>query len=120
MIKADDSSGSYSVIVIGGVGGIGGLDTVEILDEGATEWRFGENFPIIKYLSSAVEDRYGGVILIGGMNSDQSCLQCSNRIYHLSHASSSWQLMEQTLESERSLHFSFLVTDELCIDQSIP
>ena len=45
---------------------------MEILDEGASEWRTGPNLPFTIKQAAMVEDPLGGVKLIGGYASDHS------------------------------------------------
>ena len=87
--------------------------TVEILDPGATEWRAGEDFPLAVKFTSAVTDRHGGIVVIGGLTPGPADL---DTMYRLPHSNAdSWTLMPQKLSKPTQFSSSFLVGDDLCI-----
>ena len=42
------------------------MKPVEILDDGASEWRLGPNLPLDVHAAPLVQDPSGGVLFIGG------------------------------------------------------
>ncbi len=113
-IRKDSSSPLFSIIVVGGVNGTnqyGGMKSVEILDEGASEWRNGPDLPFGISYASLVEHPAGGVILVGGMSKDESFLQT---LFRLSDAGddAKWIEMPQKLKDGRRAQVSFLVPDD--------
>ena len=57
----------FRIVVVGGNDG-SYLSSVEILDEGSSEWRNGPELPFGIFYSQLVEDSNGGVILVGGFS----------------------------------------------------
>ena len=111
-IRKDSSSHQFSVIVVGG-GNKQPLKSVEILDEGASEWRNGPDLPFGIRFGSLVEDPTGGVILVGGFSSfDNQYLQT---LLRLSDAGddAKWIEMPQKLKFGRNEHTSFLVPNNI-------
>jgi len=106
-IRKDSSSHQFSVIVVGGWGK-GVTPPVEVLDEGASEWRNGPDLPFKISSASLVEDPTGGVILVGGASDETRHLKT---LFRLSDAGdeSKWIEMPQKLKFGRSRHASFLV-----------
>jgi hypothetical protein len=105
------SQSKFSIIVAGGYNGTY-MTSVEILDDGADEWRNGPDLPKGIYLASMVEDPAGGVILIGGRSNDDQYLQT---LFRLSDAGddAKWVEMPQKLKTGRYRHISFLVPDDI-------
>ena len=111
-IRKDNSSHQFSVIVVGGGNQGGPLLSVEILDEGASEWRNGPDLPFGIRFGSLVEDSSGGVILVGGESHETRYLQT---LFRLSDAGNDakWKEMPQKLKFGRNRHTSFLVPDNI-------
>ena len=95
-----------------GGSGYGKLASVEILDEGASEWRNGTDLPFGISDAALVEDPAGGVILVGGFSQNDSFLQT---LFRLSDAGddAEWVEMPQKLKIGRHEHTSFLVPDDI-------
>ena len=110
-IKTNSSSNQYSVIVVGG-SGYGKLASVEILDEGASEWRNGTDLPFGISDAALVEDPTGGVILVGGNSKDNKYLQTLFRLSNAG-ADAKWIEMPQKLKFGRYGHNAFLVPDDV-------
>ena len=109
---ANEESSSYSIIAVGGfTEGGSRTHSVEILDRGANGWRPGPSLPFGLSSPVVVEDRYGGVVLVGGQTNEARV----NTLYRLAHANSNWTLMEQKLAFNSSEHDAFTVGDEFCI-----
>jgi hypothetical protein len=58
--------------IIGGWDGGLYLSSVEILQEGSYEWQTGPELPFGVSVSQMLEDKNGGVVLIGGYSSNGS------------------------------------------------
>ena len=101
------ASEKYSTIIAGGTNG-GLLNQVEILDDGATSWRYGPSLPVATNGAPMVEDQRGGVLYVGGDKSGYS-----NSIYRLRHAGAQWESLASTIATPRVWHSAFLVPDEL-------
>jgi hypothetical protein len=110
-IRSGKESQQMSIIVAGGYDYPSYLSSVEILDEGSSEWKTGPELPFGMRLSQMVEDHSGGVILIGGELSPVVSLDI---LYRLPHAGQDalWTEMEQKLASGRKEHTAFLVPDQ--------
>lgn len=100
---------SKSIIVAGGYNG-NYTDSVEILDEGATEWRDGAHLPAPTAFGTMIEDQAGCVIMIGGGSAKDSTL---DTLLKLEHPDGEWKEMGQKLKNGRRLHVSFLIPDHL-------
>ena len=76
------------------------MTSVEILDEGASEWRNGPDLPFGITEAALVEDPTGGVILVGGKSDDEKFLRT---LFRLSDAGddAKWIEMPQKLEFGR-------------------
>jgi hypothetical protein len=87
------------------------MTSVEILDEGASEWRNGPDLPFGIIDASLVEDSEGGVILVGGESRDDQYLQT---LFRLSDAGdqTKWVELPQKLKTGRKAHTAFLVPDQ--------
>jgi hypothetical protein len=112
-IMRDSQSQETSIVVVGGMDRSDKhLSSVEILDEGSNEWRQGPALPFEIHGSQMIEDRNGGVVLVGGSTKSYEDL---NTLFHLPHAGqdAGWRKMEQKLKSGRSLHTAFLVPDNI-------
>jgi hypothetical protein len=112
-IMTDPTNQQMSVLVAGGSNGLReSMSSVEILDEGTSEWRNGPGLPFPISYSQMVEDQYGGVVLIGGVVSTLGRL---DMLYHLPHAGidAKWSEMEQKLKTGRYFHSAFLVPDNI-------
>jgi hypothetical protein len=102
-----------SIIVVGGyVDPFTLLPSVEILDEDSNEWQTGPELPFAIVESQMVEDQNGGVVLIGGRSSSVDYL---DSLYQLPHGGKDavWTKMEQKMKTERRLHTSFLIPDQI-------
>jgi hypothetical protein len=110
-IRKGSSSHQFSIIVVGGFNKVP-LKSVEILDEGANEWRNGPDLPFEIYDASLIEDSAGGVILVGGSSLKFVYLKT---LYRLSDAEndSKWVKMSQKLITGRNSHTSFLVPENI-------
>jgi hypothetical protein len=110
-IMKDNQSQETSIIVAGGESR-NPLSSVEILDEGSNEWRQGPELPFEISFSQLVEDRNGGVVLVGGRNKSGDYL---TTLFHLPHAGQDarWRKMEQKLKSARYWHTAFLVPNDI-------
>ena len=100
------------------VGGTNYLAPVEILDDGASQWRIGLNLTFgIKY-SQLVEDHLGGVILVGGKSEN---FAYSDTLFRLPHAGdeAQWSELPQKLKLGRHSHSAFLIPDSF-VNCSIP
>jgi hypothetical protein len=106
-----DSSSRFSIIVVGGYNGAQ-MTSVEILDEGSSEWRNGPDLPFGIHDASLVEDPAGGVILVGGVSKYDQYLQT---LFRLSDAGgdAKWVEMPQKLKDGRYWHTSFLIPDDI-------
>ncbi len=99
----------FSIIAAGGSGS-GSTASVELLDEGASQWRDGPELPTGIYRAQMVEDPRGGVILIGGSSSTNAYL---HTMYRLAHAEEGarWMELPQKLSIGRYLHTAIMVPD---------
>jgi hypothetical protein len=108
-IRRNKESQEMSIIVAGGYDG-SYLSSVEILDEGSSEWQTGPELPFGIRDAQMVEDQNGGVVLIGGLSSSGDIL---DTLYQLQHEGQNavWTKMEQKLKTGRSEHTAVLVPD---------
>jgi len=105
-IKKSHQSSEYVVIIAGGQSNNESeLSSVEVLEDGASEWVDGPELPVGLYDHKFVEDSNGGVILVGGLYTD--------KLYHLAHAKAEWVEMPQKLKTGRQACTAFLVPDEI-------
>ena len=111
-IKKDSSSLKFSIIVVGGNNSRSYMSSVEILDEGASEWRNGPDLPFGISNPALIEDPTGGVILVGGQSENNSALQT---LFRLPGAGddAKWIEMPQKLKIGRNRLTSFLVPDDV-------
>jgi hypothetical protein len=112
-IRTNSSSNQYSVIVVGGLNYDGSyMKSVEILDEGAGEWRNGPDLPFGITDAALVEDPKGGVILVGGRSKTDEYLQT---LLRLSDAGddAEWVELPQKLKMGRSSHNAFMVPNDV-------
>jgi len=107
------ASEKYSTIIAGGTNGAL-LNQVEILDDGASNWRYGPNLPVATSGAPLVEDQRGGVLYVGGDKGGYS-----NTIYRLRHAGAQWEALATTIATPKVWHSAFLVPDELVNCQPI-
>ena len=108
-IRKDSQSSQYTTIVIGGEGKDGMLSSVEILDDGSSEWQTGPELPFPNGGASLVEDSQGGVLIIGGYNGRNNL----GSLLHLTDAKSNWEVMPQKLKTPRYSVTAFFVPDEI-------
>jgi hypothetical protein len=103
----------YSLVVAGGFNGPL-LSSVEILDEGAGQWREGPELPFAISDSQMVESKDGGVVLLGGWAPREKPTRLDT-FFKLRHSGvgAKWELMSQRLKTGRSGHLAFLVPDNL-------
>ena len=102
-IRKDSQSQEFSIIVVGGYNGTSILSSVELLDDGAQNWRDGPEFPYEIELAGMVEDPNGGVILVGS----------GDELFQLRHSDSEWTKMVQKLQTRREYFTTFLVPDDV-------
>jgi hypothetical protein len=109
-IRRNKESQEMSIIVAGGYDGSTRLSSVEILDEGSNDWQTGPELPFGIDLSQMVEDKNGGVVLIGGQLSLGDIL---DTLYQLPHGGQDalWTKMEQKLKTGRYRHTAVMVPD---------
>jgi hypothetical protein len=112
-IRRNKESQEMSIIVAGGYNdGSSILSSVEILDEGSNGWQTGPELPFEIDGSQMVEDKNGGVVLIGGRSSSVGYL---DTLYQLPHGGQDavWTKMEQKMQTGRRLHTAFLVPEKI-------
>jgi N-acetylneuraminic acid mutarotase len=112
-IMRDKQTLETSIIVVGGKDQSKNyLSSVEILDERSNVWRQGPELPFEIYGSQMIEDRNGGVVLIGGKAKSGDYL---NTLFHLPLAGQDarWRKMEQKLKSAQYRHTAFLIPDDI-------
>jgi hypothetical protein len=108
------NSEKYSTIIAGGIAPLYRSALVEILDDGATNWRSGPNLPKATMTAPMVDDQRGGVLYVGG-----DIGGFTNVIYRLRHAAANWEVVPSKIAIPRSWHSAFLVPDELTNCQPI-
>jgi hypothetical protein len=110
-IRRGKDSQKISIIVAGGFDA-SYMSSVEILHEGSNEWKTGPELPFGIDFSRMVEDKNGGVVLIGGLGSSFGNL---DSLYQLPHGGqdAEWTKMEQKLKTGRRSHTAFLVPDDV-------
>ncbi len=81
------------------------------MDEGDNEWRDGPELPFAIDAAKMVEDKDGGVVLVGG----SALSGALDTIFQLRHGGegANWVEMKQKLKSARSRHVAFLVPDSI-------
>ena len=100
----------FGVIVAGGEDvSYNKLSTVEMLDEGANEWRQGPELPYGINGAKMVEDQNGGVVLVGGYSSSGIL----DTLFQLSNGNEEWMEMKQKLKNGRNRHVAFLIPDNI-------
>ena len=111
-ISSNSQGSENSIIVVGGWNKSQCMSSVEILDDGSSEWRQGPELPYPICCSASVEHPLGGVVLIGGYVNTTTAL---DTIYHLTDAGkdAKWELMPQKLQIARGYFTAFLVPDEI-------
>jgi hypothetical protein len=112
-IRRNKDSQEMRIIIAGGYeGGLSYLSSVEILDEGSNEWQTGPELPFGISFSQMVEDRHGGVVLIGGYSSSVDYL---DTLYQLPHGGQDavWTKMEQKMKTGRHAHTAFLIPENI-------
>ena len=66
-IKSDSTGTQMSIIAVGGIGQNGAyLSSVEVLNDGSSQWTPGPELPDEIHSPAIIQDPNGGVILIGG------------------------------------------------------
>ncbi len=87
------------------------LSTVEILDDQSNEWREGPEVPLAIDAAKMVEDKDGGVVLVGG----SALSGALDTLFQLRHGmeGAEWVEMTQKLKSARNRHVAFLVPDHI-------
>ncbi len=100
------------IIIAAGGSGSGSTASVELLDEGASQWRDGPELPTGIYHAQMIEDPLGGVILIGGYSSSNAY---SDTMYRLAHAGEGarWMELPQKLSIGRKLHTAIMIPDDI-------
>ncbi len=114
MIQSDKASSRFTAIVVGGFDGGNVLATSEILNEETGKWRVGPELPVeaASWSAALVEDAEGGVIYVGGCNSNNENMKT---LYRLSHAGdgSKWVELPQKLKTARREFVAFTIPDHL-------
>lgn len=114
MIQSDQASSSFTPIIVGGVDGRNNLATSEILNEETGKWRVGPELPVeaASWSAALVEDAEGGVIYVGGCNSNNENMKT---LYHLAHAGdgSRWVELPQKLKTARREFVAFMIPEHL-------
>ncbi len=107
-IRKNSQSQELSIIVAGGFYDA----SVEILDLGSNEWRNGPDLPFGIAKAQMVEDKNGGVVLVGGYSDIYTFL---DSIFQLSHGGedAKWIKMEQKLKAGTEDHVAFLIPDNI-------
>jgi len=105
-IRTNGQSLRTSVIVIGG----NNLASVEVLDEGGSEWKSGPELPTDLKHSVLIEDENNGIYLIGGYSTGLGIL---DKIFYLPNAEAKWQELPQKLKTKRYYHTAFFVPDDI-------
>jgi hypothetical protein len=108
-IRTDSTNNQFSVIV---VGGYFASKSVEVLDQGATEWRDGPSLKRGNHYGALVEDSAGGVILVAGRTDENPYLKTLFRLPNAGE-DAEWIQLPQSLEKGKSLHTAFLVPDNI-------
>ena len=108
MIKTSQQNEKLSVIVVGGYNSTI-MSSVEILEEGSSQWRDGPNLPLARYVGMMVADSNNGVVQIGGY-SNQGLL---GKLLHLTDANAQWIEMPQKLQKARGSGVATLVPDDI-------
>jgi hypothetical protein len=110
-IRKDSNSPDFSIIVAGGNDGHT-LSYVEILDHGSNQWRKGPDLPYPTENAQMVEDKKGGVVLVGGWKLPTLY---ANTLFQLPHGGedAEWTVMEQKLKNRRENPVAFLVPDSI-------
>ena len=121
MIKRDSTGEGFSVVVVGGTAESSGsvspfLDSVEILDDGATEWRSGTPYPRKVTSTQLVLDPLGAVAVIGGFDPTYELFDGSlDTFYYLSFSTdATWEQSSRKLSQPITNSVAFWVSDDLC------
>ena len=111
-IRQSIDNPQLSVIVVGGHDGSKDINSTEILDVGASEWRRGPDLPEGISCSELLEEPSGSILLIGGQRSSP---YVTSDIFRLPHAGedAEWELLPQRLQTARRYHTAFFVPDEI-------
>jgi hypothetical protein len=111
-IRRNKESQKMSIIVAGGGDDSNYLSSVEILDEDSHEWQTGPKLLFGIDESQMVEDQTGGVVLIGGLTSDDDNL---DTLYQLPHGGQDavWTKIDKKMKTERNSHSAFLIPDNI-------
>jgi N-acetylneuraminic acid mutarotase len=112
-IRRDKDSQEMSIIVAGGMlDDESFLSSVEILDEGSSEWRTGPELPFAIGYLQLIEDQNGRVVLVGGAAETKLPLDA---LYQLPHAGldATWVKIEQRLTTGRGAHTAFLIPNNI-------
>ena len=108
MIKTSQQNKKLSVIVVGGFNNTF-MSSVEILEEGSSQWRDGPNLPLATFVGMMVADSNNGVVQIGGM----SPVGILDKLFHLTDANAEWIEMPQKLKKGRAYGVATLVPDNI-------
>ena len=108
MIKTSQQNKKLSVIVVGGYN-YTFMSSVEILEEGSSQWGDGPNLPLATYVGMMVADSNNGVVQIGGV----SPVGTLDKLFHLTDANSEWIEMPQKLKQGRAYGVAILVPDDI-------
>ena len=108
MIKTSQQNKKLSVIVVGGFNDTF-MSSVEILEEGSSEWCDGPNLPLATFVGMMVADSNNGVVQIGGATP----LGLSDKLFHLTDANAEWIEMPQKLKKGRGWGVATLVPDDI-------
>ena len=82
------------------------------MDHGSNEWHKGPDLPYPTENAQMVEDKKGGVVLVGGWKLPTLYV---NTLFQIPHrgADAEWTVMEQKLKSRRENPVAFLVPDSI-------
>ena len=106
-IVQDAASDMFSTIIAGGNANGYRANQVELLDDGASSWRYGPSLPYYSNGAPMVEDQRGGVLYVGGDVGGYN-----SAIYRLRHAKAQWETLASTIPTPRMWHTAFLVPEE--------
>ena len=109
MIKTSQQNDKLSVIAVGGFINTH-LSSVEILEEGSSQWRDGPNLPLAIAAGMMVADSNNGVVQIGGYSPS---VGYSDKLFHLTAANAEWIEMPQKLKQGRVYGVAILVPNDI-------
>jgi N-acetylneuraminic acid mutarotase len=110
-IRSKEVGQEMNIIVAGGWNGTS-QSSVEILNEGSNMWQTSPELPFGIQRPQMIEDRNGGVILIGGQSSSSIFL---DTLYQLPNGNQDavWIKMDQKMKTAGWLHLAIMVPDSI-------